>query len=684
MDYEYEDTMKARVYGDSALYYARRFKNNTLLGDAHRNKGWYYHDRSKYNKAIDHYYKSLSYYKKAGFNQGIADAYGNLGNAFIDVGDLQKSLDNQLLSLKTNEAILSKGVQGERLARAEEGRAIAIHNLGAIYSDIEMYDKSFEYAFESLAHELKVKSKVGEAISYNTIAELHKKTDNLDSAEFYFKKALEIYDEHSHPFGLASSLFSYGTLKNSSLSKDEKVNMIKRSLDIRRRQIDADGEARALVDISLFFFDELSKDSLSNMLERAYFLIEKENLESIRQDYFRVYSKYNSKIGKYSSAYFALENYLELRAVSDEKRRAHDLIAGSIKHQLQSQYYNDSLQQQNNFANERAEHQEEISKIQNIVYLSVIGFIILIASLFFYINKNRRRKRMNNLLTEKNSLIQEQKAIVDERNQSISDSINYARRLQAAILPTSEQINEYLPKSFLFFRPKDVVSGDFHWFSQKDDMSFLAVADCTGHGVPGAMVSVVCSNALNRAVNEFQLREPNEILDKTRDLVIETFALSGENVADGMDISLVRINQETKKIIFAGAHNSLWLVRDNDKLSPEATKNARILESQNQTLLEFKGDKQPIGLFANMSSFNQIEIDIESNDIIYLFSDGYADQFGGEKGKKLKYVPFKRVLLDNSMLSMEKQLERLVKSFDSWKGGYDQVDDVCVVGVRIG
>jgi serine phosphatase RsbU (regulator of sigma subunit) len=326
---------------------------------------------------------------------------------------------------------------------------------------------------------------------------------------------------------------------------------------------------------------------------------------------------------------------------------------------------------------------EEVAYAQNIIYLGVIGFLILIGSLFYFMTSNRRKNRLNEILSEKNNVIQEQKNSVDVKNKSISDSINYARRLQTAILPTAEQINEFLPRSFLFFRPKDVVSGDFHWFEQKGDAIFLAVADCTGHGVPGALVSVVCSNALNRSVNEFGLIQPKDILDKTRDLVIDTFAKSGDKVNDGMDISLISINKKTKKVLFAGAHNSLWIIRDNDKIGDEVYDEKRTLKGDDRTLIEFKGDKQPIGIYSVMTEFTEVDIDLKDNDILYLFSDGFADQFGGEKGKKFKYGLFKRELLENSNMTMEDQKGKLIKTFEDWKGDHDQIDDVCVMGVRV-
>lgn len=682
-NYEYEDTLKARLYVDSGMYYARKTESNGLIGKAHQFLGWYYQDRAKFKFATNHFYKSLGYFRKAKNKQGVADAYGNLGNAFLDVEDYRNSLDNQLKSLTVNEEIIKSKPSKDALANAKLGRTYALHNIGAVYSDIKMYDKALEYEFKSLKYEIIGGNKIGQAISYNTLGTIHKDLKNVDSAIFYFDKALKIYKDHQHPYGFASTLLSYATLEGSKLTEPKKISMIKESLRIRVSMGDGYGEASTLIEICEVYFNNISTDSLSVTLKRAFELIELDDLENLRPQYFKIYSKYYSRLGEYKDAFFALENYLDLKAISDEKSRAHDLIVADVKHHLRTKFHSDSLQTQNDFALEHAGHLEEVAYAQNIIYLGVIGFIILIVSLFYFISSNKQKNKVNDLLSVKNELIQEQKNTVDEKNRSISDSINYARRLQTAILPTSEQINEYLPESFLFFKPKDVVSGDFHWFEKKGEFIFMAVADCTGHGVPGALVSIVCSNALNRSVNEFGLIQPKDILDRTRDLVIDTFAKSGDKVNDGMDISLVAINKRTKKIIFAGAQNSLWIVRENDKINSTDFDKKLILKTEVKSLIEFKGNKQPIGLHLVMDKFTEVEIDLKENDILYLFSDGFADQFGGKLGKKFKYGPFKRELLENSGLSMIDQKEHLIETFDSWKGDQDQIDDVCVMGIKV-
>lgn len=682
-NWEYENARLAKKYVDSGMYFALRTKDNQIIGKGHMFMGWLYQDESKFKEANLEFYKSLAYLKKAGDRQGVADAYGNLGNSYFDLHEYQKSLDYQLLSVDENDKIIRSKVSEEEKQTARLGRTYAMHNIGAIYAEIRVFDKALQYEWGSLNDEISYGNLEGIAISYNTLGSMYKEMKKLDSAEYYYKKAITLFesDELDADFSYASALQGYASMEKSSLSPEKKRQMVLKALQIRREVGDIDGEVQTLLEIAESEFKSLSKDSLSKLLELSYKLLTEYELEHQSELYFKLYSKYASRIGKFDEAYFALENYLELKAVSDEKRRTYDLIAGDIRHQLNSKYFNDSLKIEKSFAEERADYNEELTKIQNVVYLSVIGFIILIVTLFVIINTNRRRKRMNEVLSQKNELIQEQKEIVEEKNKSISDSINYARRLQTAILPTTEQVNKYFPDSFLFFKPKDIVSGDFYWFEASGDVAFMAAADCTGHGVPGAMVSVVCSNALNRSVNEFGLTKPNEILDKTRDIVIETLGKSGEDVADGMDIALVAINRKKGTIQFSGAQNPMWIVR---KIEDVGELEEFVSErTETHALLEFKGDKQPIGLYTNMTDFSVTEVKFKEGDTIYLSSDGYADQFGGDDGKKYKYRPLKLNILSIQALSMDAQKVELVDNFDKWIGDYEQIDDICVIGFKL-
>jgi ligand-binding sensor domain-containing protein/serine phosphatase RsbU (regulator of sigma subunit) len=276
----------------------------------------------------------------------------------------------------------------------------------------------------------------------------------------------------------------------------------------------------------------------------------------------------------------------------------------------------------------------------------------------------QRQRELETEVANATKHIIEQKEAVEEAHKEIKDSINYAKRIQSAILPAQKLVKQYLPQSFVLYKPKDVVAGDFYWMEHKDGKVLFAAADCTGHGVPGAMVSVVCNNGLNRSVHEHGLTDPAQILNKTREIVIKEFEKSEEDVKDGMDIALCLL--QGSSLSYAGANNPLWIIR----------KDAEEIEV-------IKADKQPIGRYREAKPFTSHQVELNSGDTIYIFSDGFPDQFGGEKGKKFKASNFKRLLLSIKDESIDKQQELIGEAFEEWKGSLEQVDDVCVIGVKI-
>lgn len=275
---------------------------------------------------------------------------------------------------------------------------------------------------------------------------------------------------------------------------------------------------------------------------------------------------------------------------------------------------------------------------------------------------------LENKVLERTQEIHRQKEMVEEKNKEIVDSINYALRLQQAILPPMEKVQEKLPESFILFKPKDIVSGDFYWMDARKDTLLIAAVDCTGHGVPGAMVSVVGANGLNRCVKEFNLTKPSEIMDRLTDIIIETFEGNEHDgeVKDGMDMAMCAIDRKNKKIEYCGANNPLWILR----------KGGTEVE-------EIKADKQPIGKFEFRKPFTNHSIALQKGDLVYIFTDGYADQFGGPKGKKFKYKTLQTLILQMADKPMDEQREILDTCFEEWRGVLDQVDDVCVIGFRM-
>ncbi|MDG1477440.1 MAG: two-component regulator propeller domain-containing protein, partial [Vicingaceae bacterium] len=296
--------------------------------------------------------------------------------------------------------------------------------------------------------------------------------------------------------------------------------------------------------------------------------------------------------------------------------------------------------------------------------------------------KDEVKKRTAEISKQKDEL-ENNKDIIEQKNKDIMDSIHYAKRIQLAILPPKKFVKVHFPDSFVFFKPKDVVAGDFYWFEEWENKIYFAAADCTGHGVPGAMVSVVCNNALNRSVREYGLADPGNILCKAREIVIQEFEKSDEEVKDGMDIALCSLEENVLK--YAGAHNPLWLIRHKDlgPIDGVSDENVRKFESNNFIIYEIKANKQPIGKFFDPKPYTTHTMKVQKGDSIYIFSDGYVDQFGGKKGKKFKAKAFRELLLSIQTKSMDEQQQIITDNFISWMGDLEQIDDVCVIGVKI-
>lgn len=303
------------------------------------------------------------------------------------------------------------------------------------------------------------------------------------------------------------------------------------------------------------------------------------------------------------------------------------------------------------------------------VLVSLLVAILLIVAYRSSVKQRRQAVIINRQKEEaeiQRDEIQTQHLQLADKNKEITDSITYAKRIQDAMLPPLEIFRENLEKSFIFYLPKDIVAGDFYWMEKIENKIIFAAADCTGHGVPGAIVSVICSNALNRSVREFKLTKPSEILNQTLEIVLDKFDSSDDEVKDGMDIALCCYNLETHEIEFAGANNPLWVLR----------KGAKEVE-------EYKADKQPIGKYLKHVPFTNHKTKLNKGDTIYVFSDGYADQFGGEMGKKFRSLHFKELLVSIQDHDMKTQKKLVEKAFFGWKGKLDQLDDICVIGFRV-
>jgi serine phosphatase RsbU (regulator of sigma subunit) len=281
--------------------------------------------------------------------------------------------------------------------------------------------------------------------------------------------------------------------------------------------------------------------------------------------------------------------------------------------------------------------------------------------------------------------IKEQRDMVFAQKKEITDSIDYAQRIQVAVLPRKEYLDKIMPEYFVFYKPKDIVSGDFYWIERMKDSLIVVAADCTGHGVPGAFMSMLGIALLNEQLAKSKIDDPGKILDNLRTRVKVMLAQEGksEEQKDGMDMTIAIIDKQKKELQFAGANSPLFLIRSSSQLTGSEPGLEASMESDGSHLFEFKGDRQPIGYYWEENKFTSHRVKLRDHDTLYVFSDGFIDQFGGEGRKKYKVNRFKELLLSLQKESMETQKDMLEDAFESWRGDIEQIDDVCVIGVRI-
>lgn len=327
--------------------------------------------------------------------------------------------------------------------------------------------------------------------------------------------------------------------------------------------------------------------------------------------------------------------------------------------------------------------------------ISVGIFIFICVVLFMRWRTKQLRenqRKLEAIIEARTVEIKSQNEMLEEKNKEITDSIFYSRRIQRSVLPAKEKVAKLLEKYFIFFRPKDIVSGDFYWSEKSLDRTktFFAVADCTGHGVPGAMVSLIGSKALTSAVRESGLTKTSDVLDAVNESMIESFTEveTGNVIKDGMDIALCSLDYSDEKNVgfqFSGAQNSVWIVRkDSDEdLVVNSQKMEASISAHGYKLFEIKADKQPIGYFETRVAFRNNESVLKPGDRVYLYSDGFADQFGGEKGKKFKYKTLKELILSIQQQPVQEHYQFIRNAFYDWKREFEQIDDVCIMGVEV-
>jgi serine phosphatase RsbU (regulator of sigma subunit)/Tfp pilus assembly protein PilF len=609
---------------------------------------WEYKGLGKYDSSILAGEEGLILAKKLNYKTGQHKLYNNIGIAYTEQGIYNKALENHLASLRIKQEINDK-----------KGMAQSYLNMGIIYIEQANYDKAIENFNHSLQLSLEVKSNEFTGNIYNALGVAYERKKDYSKARDNYEKGLRLKIETGEKQGEAYGYSNLGNIYFIQKEFDKALQNYLAALRIEDEIGDQFGAATALQNIGSIYREKGNFSESIRYFDKGLSLARDLGLKRSEADLSIEMSFTYAKFKDFENAYEAVKNYAFLKDTLFNEENSRQMAEMSAKYETAEKEKEIQLQKA------RIEKNEEESKKQRLFLLLFIAIAAAVAIIAIVIYRSLK------LAKKQKAVIEQQKLMVDEKNRAIEekqreiiDSITYAKRLQEAILPPLEFITKNLPENFVFYKPKDIVAGDFYWMEMNEEMLFIAAADCTGHGVPGAMVSVVCSNALNRAVKELRLNDPAKILDKVTDMVIETFEKSSSDVNDGMDISLLSINKKTKEIRWSGANNALWYV-------------------ENGQLKKIRPDKQPVGRYSQRKSFVSHSINPSGGTVFYLFTDGYADQFGGENSKKFLYKRFEELLFSVSALPMDQQKLILDKSLSDWKRDSEQVDDITVIGIKV-
>ena len=608
--YYRSDYNKALEYQNKARDIAKRLGNKLKEAAALNNIGLVYDDKSDYDKALDFYFQALKLVEPLPGNpvnkKLLSGTLNNIALIYQSQGKYDDALNYHNRSLKIKQEINNK-----------YGIGSSLHNIGLVYKLKGDYDKSLEYYLKALEVRKANNDESGTALTLNNIGDIYEVQKEYEKAFPYFKQALEIQERiKNNTYNLAICLYSIGTNYASRADyKNGNANM-NRALDIAKKL-----DSKTLLKFGYTVLAETYKDQKNYEQAYHYQVLLTEIKDSIS----------NSETAKHVN---------DLLAKYESQKKEKEIALLTKDGEIQAL---------------------QLNKNKLWLWMLVVAILLVFTLAGLFYNRVKLKQKANVLLEHRNVEMAQQK-------KEITDSINYAKRIQESILPPDDFWQKSLPDSFIFYRPKDIVSGDFYWLEQKKDIVCFAAVDCTGHGVPGALMSVVGFNLLTQAVNEMNLLIPSDILKHLDAGVTKTLRQSeeGKGVKDGMDLSLCSLNLETNELQYSGAYNSLYYV-------------------SNGVFKEIKSDKFPIGvnLDGEVDNYTNHTVQLQKGDCVFLFSDGYADQFGGAKGKKFKYNQLKELLHKNYLLPAEMQKEELSKVFDSWKGGLEQVDDVLVIGVRV-
>ncbi len=676
---------------DEAFLLAQKTLHGRGEAVALLHKGFAWRNMNEPSKAVHFYQLALNRSKEIGNLKVQGQVYNALGNIYNSLSNLYISLDyhrkalairSQLkdsvayaLSLANMSNVLSKlgktteakenfmiAIRIQRKTNERNDLATSLNGIANIYTDEGSYVKALENYLMALKIFDESNDLRGKSVVLNNIGNCHYYLEDFTLAEKYYRQAIDIAEETNDTRAKARSGMNIGALYLKKHQAKESLPYYEKALEQYRDAKDKGGEATVLSALAVVYIElgntKLGEEKLEQSLRISRAI---NNLLITQETYEQLYKTYDER-GEFQKALYFHKKMVELSdslSKADKEVKIEELETAFDMKEKESQIA--MLNQENKM------REEKIRDQRIIVAVAIAASVIFLIMLVLIYKSNQKSKAANVALSDAYGLIH-------EKNKNISDSIQYAKKIQDAMLAPVEQIRELLPESFVLFLPKDVVSGDFYWITgidiqdgqQKGERVIgVAAVDCTGHGVPGALMSMMGNTLLNQTLKE-KINGPGDALTylhRQLPVMLRSHGQTG-SVRDGMDMSFISLHLQRGAIMFAGANNPALMVSKSK-------------------LIEIKADRMAIGGTDTKFEFNSQVIKVQPGDQLYLFSDGYADQFGGPKGKKMNYSRFKELVLELSALPIETQQEEFQKRFLSWKGDEEQVDDVLLIGIRI-
>jgi len=598
-------------------------------------------------EALNYTLEARDLSKSINYQKGLGRALNNLGVYYKNLGDYDNSLQHFLQSLAIQEELIDT----ERIG-------FTLSNIGILYSIKREYDKalnSFQSALKIFEEMGNIEFQVG---AMNNIGNVHYEKGEVDRALEIYLEAMALLEENDQLQNAFDVLNNIGNIHNSRLEYDKAMDNYFRSLEIERVNKNKFGQAHSLFNIGETYRNQSKFDLATTYLGQSAELARELNDNPLLA---RIYSSI-------SEVYFATDQtvlaFLTLKRQNVIRDSLFNEESSRKLAQLEALYELDKIEKENILLqkeNENKSLQNRNAQLIIFAFVFVSLSILAVAGLIYL--RYRQNQQANQILEKRNLEISMQKQIIETKNQDITDSIYYAKSIQDAIL-NKNLVLKNLPNSFIFYKPKDIVSGDFYWYHHEQDFDILAVLDCTGHGVAGAFMTIMANTILNQIINESRITRPRDILAELDKKILE--ALKQQEIkqsSHGMDVALCRIDNQTKKLTFAGAKRPLYHLRSNE-------------------LVEIKGSKSGIAdsLDRESKRFEELEIEHGPGDAFYIASDGFADQFGGEQNKKYMTKNFKEFLQKSYQDPIPGQAARLEAEIKEWAGEHEQTDDILVIG----